>query len=70
MQRLKRVFNIDIEICEHRGGKVKVIASIEDPTVIALILNHLKQKQQTSPEQEQLCLPPERGPPQGLGLFS
>ena len=70
MQRLKRVFNIDIETCEHCGGKVKVIACIEDPTVIALILNHLKQKQQTSPEQKQLCLPPERGPPQGLGLFS
>ena len=69
MQRLKRVFNIDIEVCEHCGGKVKVIASIEDPTVIALILNHLKQKQQTT-QPAQVTLPPERGPPQGLGLFS
>ncbi len=34
MQRLKRVFNIDIEVCEHCGGHVKVIASIEDPKVI------------------------------------
>ena len=29
MQRLKRVFNIDIEVCEHCGGHVKVIASID-----------------------------------------
>ena len=29
MQRLKRVFNIDIEVCEHCGGQVKVIASID-----------------------------------------
>ena len=44
MQRLKRVLNIDIEVCEHCGGQVKVIASIEDPKVIELILKHLKQK--------------------------
>jgi hypothetical protein len=44
MQRLKRVFNIDIEVCEHCGGQVKVIASIEDPKVIELILKHLKHK--------------------------
>ena len=29
MQRLKRVFNIDIEICQACGSKVKVIASID-----------------------------------------
>ena len=29
-QRLKRVFKIDILTCEHCGGPVKVIASIED----------------------------------------
>jgi len=44
MQRLKRVFNIDVEICEHCGGHVKVIASIDDPKVIERILKHLKQK--------------------------
>ena len=41
-QRLKRVFNIDIEICSQCGGPVKVIASIEDPQVIKKILDHLK----------------------------
>ena len=29
-QRLKRVFGIDIETCTGCGGKLKVIASIED----------------------------------------
>ena len=33
-QRLKRVFKSDIETCETCGGTMKVIASIEDPTVI------------------------------------
>jgi len=40
-QRLKRVFNIDIETCPECAGRVKVIASIEDPQVIKKILNHL-----------------------------
>ncbi len=40
-QRLKRVFAIDIEKCEKCGGKLKVIASIEDPDVISKILTHL-----------------------------
>jgi hypothetical protein len=34
-QRLKRVFRIDIESC---GGKVRIIASVEDPAVIGRIL--------------------------------
>jgi len=39
--RLKRVFGIDIEKCEHCGGEVKIIASIEDPPLIEKILRHL-----------------------------
>ncbi len=42
-QRLKRVFNIDIETCRERGGAVKVIAYIEDPVVIRKIRDHLKE---------------------------
>ena len=38
---MKRVFAIEIEKCEKCGGKVKVIASIEDPMVIEKILQHL-----------------------------
>ena len=41
-QRLRRVFNIDIETCERCAGRVKVIASIEDPQVIEKILAHLE----------------------------
>ena len=40
-QQLKRVVAIDNEKCEKCGGKMKVIASIEDPDVIEKILKHL-----------------------------
>jgi len=40
-QRLKRVFDIDIETCDKCGGDVRIIASIEDPAVIQKILAHL-----------------------------
>jgi ribosomal protein S27E len=40
-KRLKRVFNIDLEICSECGGDVRIIASIEDPAVIQKILVHL-----------------------------
>jgi hypothetical protein len=53
-KRLKRVFRIDIEACARCGGKLKVIASIEEPTVIAKILAHLER---TAPEQHQAELP-------------
>ena len=41
--------NIDIETCEHCGGAVKVIASIEDPAVIKQILEHLDRRAQATP---------------------
>ena len=47
-QRLKRVFNIDIETCSVCGGCMKAIASIEDPVVIKQILDHLVHKAQAS----------------------
>ena len=40
-QRLKRVFNIEIETCDKCGGDVRIIASIEDSVVIQKILAHL-----------------------------
>ena len=43
-QRLKRVFRIDIEVCEHCGGAVRIIASIEDPAVIEKILTHIERR--------------------------
>ena len=62
-QRLKRVFNIDIETCGDCGGAVKVIVCIEDPAVIQKILTHLKDK--AAPEPLSL-LPLVRAPPAGL----
>ena len=43
-QRLKRVFKIDRLTCEHCGGAVKVIASMEDSVVIKQILAHLERR--------------------------
>jgi len=40
-RRLKRVFAIDLETCRHCGGRLRVIASIEQPAVIERILGHL-----------------------------
>jgi len=60
-QRLKRVFDIDIETCTQCGAPVKVIACIEDPNVINKILTHLKKKDE---RQDAVRLPESRGPPQ------
>ncbi|MFN0318088.1 MAG: IS91 family transposase, partial [Burkholderiales bacterium] len=38
---LKRVFDIDIEHCPQCGGRMKIIAAIEEPPVIVRILAHL-----------------------------
>ena len=43
-QRLKRVFNIEITVCEHCGGRVKIIACIEDQATIDKILAHVRKK--------------------------
>jgi hypothetical protein len=43
-QRLKRVFNIDIETCDKCGGDVRINASIEDPAVIRTLLAYLNKK--------------------------
>ena len=64
-QRLKRVFNIDIETCPACGGAVRIIACIEDPEVIEKILTHLDEKGGSA---EAFRRPPCRAPPQA-GLF-
>ena len=61
-QRLKRVFQIDIETCRKCGGAVKVIASIEDPAVVRKILAHLDDNvSSVAPA----LLPECRAPPRG-----
>ncbi len=54
---LARVFSIDVEICSKCGGKMKIIAAIEDPKVIRKILDH--NGLPTKPP----SLHPARGPP-------
>jgi hypothetical protein len=43
-QRLRRVFAIDIETCPKCGGKLRVIACIEDPSLIAKILAQIRRR--------------------------
>lgn len=68
-QRLKRVFNIDIEVCTRCGGSVRVIACIEDQDTIDRILAHLRRKEQNIPSHP-LLAPPTRAPPDRLPLFA
>jgi hypothetical protein len=68
-QRHKRVFRIDIGQCERCGGKVKVIATVEDAVVVG-ILAHLQEREQQArgaPANAGAAHRP-RGPP-GQGEF-
>ena len=51
---LKRVFQIDVTVCQKCEGSVKVISAIKDPPVIVKILRHLGLEHR----------PPTRAPPQ------
>ena len=55
---LKRVFDIDIQICSKCGGQIKIISAIHNQQVIKRILNSLGENS-TVPE-----LSPPRGPPE------
>ena len=71
-QRLKRVFNIDIETCNECGGAVKVIACIEDPTVIQKILTYLKKQdsgQNSHSNKSKISLLPDERAPPFVSLF-
>ena len=65
-QRLKRVFNIDVETCRVCGSAAKVIACIEDPVVIKTILTHLEKK---AAMDSGVQIPDSHAPPQAR-LFS
>ena len=60
-QRLKRVFDIDVETCRACGGALRVIACIEEPAVIKKILEHLNEKGTFAAKG---LLPHTRAPPQ------
>ncbi len=66
-RRLKRVFGIEIEGCARCGGKLKIIASIEEPEVIAKILSLLEK---SAPKHHQAEWPPgARAPPGQVSLL-
>jgi hypothetical protein len=42
-QRLKRVFGIDVDTCQHCGGAAKIVASVEAPDGIRALLGYFAQ---------------------------
>jgi hypothetical protein len=44
VERLKRVFKLDLEHCPRCGGTLHLIAAIDDPAVIERILAHLERR--------------------------
>jgi len=67
-ERLKRVFNIDITICQHCQGNVRIIACIKDKSIIDKILSHINKK----PGNQGEILKPLsiRGPPELVALIT
>ena len=45
MERLRRVFAIDLSACPHYGGRLRVIADVTRPDVIQRILAHVAKQQ-------------------------
>ena len=63
-RRLRRVFGIDVESCSSRGGRLRILACIEDRHTVDAILAHLAR---TVPGPERPAsprrAPPGRAPP-------
>jgi hypothetical protein len=49
MQRLRRVYDIDVSVCPNCGGALKVLAVITQPQVITSILAHLSKRETRAP---------------------
>ncbi|MCP3671212.1 MAG: hypothetical protein GY814_12425 [Gammaproteobacteria bacterium] len=65
-RRRKRVFRIDGEVCKHCGGRVRVVACIDDQPTIGRRLDHLDKKGGWVTPMS--LLPEGRGPP-GAGAY-
>ena len=48
-RRLKRVFGIEIEPCSRCGGRLRVIASIDEPELIERILSYRRERGEDAP---------------------
>ena len=55
-QRLKRVFGIDATTCVHCGGAVRIIASVEEPPAIRVILAHFENNGALEPPKRGQCV--------------
>ncbi len=49
MQRLRRVFDIDVSHCRRCGAALRVLAMITDARVIAVILAHIDTRAARAP---------------------
>ena len=69
MQRLERVFHIDIEHCGVCGATLRVIACIDTPEVIERILAHLATRETGAihDPRETGAIHDPRAPPLGVG---
>jgi hypothetical protein len=61
--RLRRVFAIEIERCRRCGGRLRVVASIEDSAVVERILDHLGRESQSLDPAHRSRAPPKRQQP-------
>jgi hypothetical protein len=57
---MRRVFDLDVLACPHCGGRLRVIATVQDPAVVRTILAHLSRA--NAPD------PPGPAPPAPLAL--
>ncbi len=62
-QRLKRVFGIDVTICTHCGGAVRIVASIEDSNAIRAIRAILGHFEKHGAREQADYRPAARAPP-------
>jgi hypothetical protein len=63
MQRLRRVFAIDIQSYTECGGRLRVIVCLENPPLIAKILGHVRRL-------EALAIRAARTPPDSPGVLN
>ena len=45
----RRVFDIDLRVCPHCGGSLRVLAVVTEPSVIAAILGHIERSRARAP---------------------
>ena len=57
---------IDVSVCSACGDPMRIVASIEDPTVIGKILSHLEATSCTPPAGSAKCAVGARAPPPGI----